>query len=95
MFAAVSHGLFNGSAHHRINSEDTLTQVIALDTVELTADASPKIKHLSVAPLISNAIKRVHGKRSLRRLTAFQSDLVRERYAGQEPTDESEDEDED
>ena len=59
--ACATHGVFSGSAIERI-AESPLSQVIITDTVPLrdNARACKKIKQLSVARLLGEAIKRIH-----------------------------------
>jgi len=66
VFAFASHGLFSGPASGRI-SKSCLEEVVVVNTVPLdsTAKVNPKIKQLSVAPLLAEAIRRVHTKKSV------------------------------
>jgi ribose-phosphate pyrophosphokinase len=66
VFAYATHGLFNGPAISRINSSD-LEQVVVCNTVPLNASAQQcnKIKMLSIAELLSEAIARIHFKQSV------------------------------
>jgi ribose-phosphate pyrophosphokinase len=66
VFAFASHGLFSGPAITRIK-ESQLEEVIIVNTIPLTpaARTNPKIKQLSVAELLAEAIRRVHLKRSV------------------------------
>lgn len=66
MFAFASHGLFSGPASSRI-SKSCLEEVVVVNTVPLdsAAKVNPKIKQLSVAPLLAEAIRRVHTKKSV------------------------------
>jgi ribose-phosphate pyrophosphokinase len=59
--ACATHAVFSGAAVKRIE-DSVLTEVIVTDTVPLRAEAKacPKIKQLSVARLLGEAIKRVH-----------------------------------
>merc|ERR1719468_112606 len=60
VFAFASHGLFSGPASTRIQ-RSVLEEVVVVNTVPLRANAKTnhKIKQLSVAPLLANAILRV------------------------------------
>lgn len=62
VYAAATHGLFSGPALERI-SKSRIQRVIVTDTVPLSAEAaaSPKIKQLSVADLLAEAIYRIHS----------------------------------
>jgi ribose-phosphate pyrophosphokinase len=59
--ACASHAVFSGPAIKRIE-DSPLQEVIVTDTIPLTADgkACKKIKQLSVARLLGEAIKRIH-----------------------------------
>ncbi len=59
--ACASHAVFSGPAIKRIE-ESPLTEVIVTDTIPLRDDgkACKKIKQLSVARLLGEAIKRIH-----------------------------------
>ena len=59
--ACCTHGVLSGPAVQRIESSP-LTEVIVTDSIPLRPDAkaSPKIKQLTVARLLGEAIKRVH-----------------------------------
>lgn len=64
--ACATHAVLSGDAVKRINSS-VLDEVIVTDSVPLSTEAriSPKIKVISVAPLIGEAIKRIHGEKSV------------------------------
>ncbi|MBI1862438.1 MAG: ribose-phosphate pyrophosphokinase [Deltaproteobacteria bacterium] len=64
--AACTHGVFSGSAFERIR-DSRLEEVVCTDTIPLSANMAslPKIKALSVAPLLAEAIKRIHGFESV------------------------------
>jgi ribose-phosphate pyrophosphokinase len=59
--ACCTHGVLSGPAVTRIE-QSPLTEVIVTDTIPLRAEAvaSGKIKQLTVARLLGEAIKRVH-----------------------------------
>jgi ribose-phosphate pyrophosphokinase len=69
VFAFASHGLFSGPASDRI-SRSALEEVVVTNTIPLkaSAKANEKIVQLSVAPLLAEAIKRVHLKQSVSEL---------------------------
>ncbi len=69
VFAFASHGLFSGPASDRI-ARSVLEEVVVTNTIPLKASAraNEKIVQLSVAPLLAEAIKRVHFKRSISEL---------------------------
>jgi len=59
--AYATHSVFSGPAIQRID-ESELDQVVVTDTIPLHASAaeSAKIEQISVAPLIAEAIRRIH-----------------------------------
>jgi ribose-phosphate pyrophosphokinase len=69
VFAFATHGLFSGPASDRI-SRSVLEEVVVTNSVPLKAGAkaNEKIKSLSVAPLLAEAMKRVHNKQSISEL---------------------------
>lgn len=64
--AYITHGVFSGSALQRIE-ESMLSEVVVTDTIPLSAAAQAchKLKVLSVAPLLGEAIKRIHNGDSI------------------------------
>jgi ribose-phosphate pyrophosphokinase len=69
--ACASHGVFSGPAIQRI-AESPLDEVVVTDTVPLSeqAKACPKIKQVSIARLLGEAIKRIHMSDSVSSLFA-------------------------
>ncbi len=69
--ACASHGVLSGPAVQRI-SESPLAEVVVTDTIALSAEARacPKIKQLSIARLLGEAIKRIHSSDSVSSLFA-------------------------
>ncbi len=61
--AAASHGLFSGKALEEIEKSD-IDQILVTDTIPSKNNAK-KIKTVSVAPLLAEAIKRIHQRRSV------------------------------
>lgn len=61
VYGCASHGLLSGPALERIHASP-LSEVIITDTIPARPDikASPKIKVLSVARLLGEAVKRIH-----------------------------------
>ena len=57
--ACATHGVLSGPAHQRIE-DSPLTEVVITDTIPLPADHSRKIKVMSVARLLGEAVKRIH-----------------------------------
>jgi ribose-phosphate pyrophosphokinase len=66
VFAAVSHGVLSGNAIERISACKALEELIITDSIPLTKSKKiAKIKQLSVAPLLAEAIKRIHNEQSI------------------------------
>lgn len=62
---AATHGVFCGPALERL-VDSPITSVVVTDTIPLGADAKiDKVKQLTVAPLLAEAIKRVHHDQSI------------------------------
>ncbi len=66
IFACATHGVLSGPAMERINNSD-ITEVVLTNTIPLQEKAklSPKIRLLSVAPLLAEAIRRIHEDESV------------------------------
>jgi len=65
VLACAVHGVLSGPAIRRIESS-ALEEVIITNSVPLTPDkANPKIHVLSVAPLLAEAIRRIHDEESV------------------------------
>jgi ribose-phosphate pyrophosphokinase len=63
--AGATHGKFVGEALKRIG-ECPIEEVVVTDSISQHGrDLGPKVKTLSVAPLLGEAIKRIHEERSL------------------------------
>jgi ribose-phosphate pyrophosphokinase len=64
--ACATHAVLSGNAVQRIE-DSVLNEVIVSDTIPLRDDArnSPKIKVITFAPLIGEAIKRIHEEKSV------------------------------
>jgi ribose-phosphate pyrophosphokinase len=69
--ACASHGVLSGPAVQRI-AESPLSEVVVSDSIALsdTAKSCPKIKQLSIARLLGEAIKRIHSSDSVSSLFA-------------------------
>jgi ribose-phosphate pyrophosphokinase len=62
---AATHGLFCGSAIDNLQAAP-ITSILVSDSIPLTAAQKiPKIKILSVAPLLAEALKRIHHDQSI------------------------------
>ena len=65
VYACVTHPIMSGSARDRI-AGSCLKELIVTDTIPLAAEKRhPKITVLSVAPLLSEAIERIHYEQSI------------------------------
>ncbi len=66
IYAAATHGVLSGPAIDRINGS-VIEEVLLTDTIPLGAHAerTSKIKVLSVAPLLGEAIRRIHEDESV------------------------------
>jgi len=69
--ACATHGVLSGPAIQRI-TESPLAEVVVTDSIALSeaAKACPKIKQLSIARLLGEAIKRIHSSDSVSSLFA-------------------------
>lgn len=61
----ATHGVLCGSAIERLKAAP-VTSIVVTDTIPLSADKMiPKLKVLTVAPLLAEAIKRIHHDQSI------------------------------
>lgn len=68
VYACATHPILCDNAVERLRNAP-LTQVVVTDSIPLTPDKQlPKIKVLSVAPLLADAIKRIHFNESVSKL---------------------------
>lgn len=68
---ACTHGLFTGAAVERLSSLPEIREIVTTDTVPVSPDNGlPGLCVLSVAPLLSEAIRRIHDGESLSSLFA-------------------------
>jgi ribose-phosphate pyrophosphokinase len=68
IYACATHGVLCGEAVARLRNAP-LKQIVITDTIPLTPEKQlPAIKVLSVAPLLADAIKRIHFNESVSRL---------------------------
>lgn len=67
IFACATHGVFSGPAIQRIN-ESVIEEVIVTNTIPLNGKQSPKIKCISIAPLLAEAINRTNKEESISEL---------------------------
>jgi ribose-phosphate pyrophosphokinase len=58
---ACTHGLFTGKAIARLASQPDIVEIVTTDTVPLPPEKRlPNMKILSIAPLLAEAIRRIH-----------------------------------
>ena len=58
---ACTHGLFTGQAIARLRAQTDIAEIVTTDTVPIPAEKRlPNMKVLSVAPLLGEAIRRIH-----------------------------------
>lgn len=68
IYLAATHGIFCGPAVDRL-AKSPAKQVVITDTIPLTPERTlPSMKVLTVAPLLGEAIKRIHRNESVSRL---------------------------
>ena len=69
VFATCAHAVLSGPAIERLN-ESVLEEVIVSNTIPLEEKekACPKLKVLSIAPMLAEAIKRIHEESSINSL---------------------------
>jgi len=62
VLALVSHGLFSGKAINTINGEECLAEIITTNSIynEHNVAACKKLRVINIAPMISEAIRRIH-----------------------------------
>ena len=63
---ACTHGLFSGGALERLNQQQDVLEVVSTNTVPIPAEKCvPKLKILSVAPALAEAMRRIHNGESV------------------------------
>jgi ribose-phosphate pyrophosphokinase len=63
---ACTHGLFTGQAIARLGSQPDIVEIITTDTVPVPPEKRlPNMKILSIAPLLAEAIRRIHFGKSV------------------------------
>jgi ribose-phosphate pyrophosphokinase len=66
LYAAVSHGILSGPALDRIRGCSVLKEVVITDSIPLkNPEKNPKVKVLSVAQLLADAVGRIHNEESI------------------------------
>jgi ribose-phosphate pyrophosphokinase len=65
VYAGVTHGIFSGPALERIDKSG-LKEIIVTDSIPINDDRKhPKVKVVSIAKLLAEAIKRIHNEESV------------------------------
>ncbi|MEO7117601.1 MAG: ribose-phosphate pyrophosphokinase [Candidatus Limnocylindrales bacterium] len=78
IYACATHAVLSGPAVERIR-ESALTEVVVTDTIPLPPSKHlPRIKVLTVAPLIGEAMRRIHRGESVGALFSSETKLVQE-----------------
>ena len=58
---ACTHGLFTGQAIARLGAQPDIAEIVTTDTVPIPPEKRlPNMKVLSIAPLLAEAIRRIH-----------------------------------
>ncbi len=66
VYAAVTHGILSGNAIDKIKQSKILKEVIITNSIPLGKEKKiSKIKQISVAPLLAEAIARIHNEESI------------------------------
>ncbi|HRZ40462.1 MAG TPA: ribose-phosphate pyrophosphokinase [Candidatus Omnitrophota bacterium] len=66
VYAAISHGVLSGSALQRIQDCSVLKEVVITDSIPFRKTKSnPKITTVTIAPLLADAIYRIHNEASI------------------------------
>ncbi len=69
---ACTHGLFTGTAIERLRAQPDIAEIVTTNTVPLPADKRlPNMRVLSIAPLMAEAIRRIHNGESVSSLFAM------------------------
>ena len=63
---ACTHGLFTGDALQRLQAEDDVLEIVCTNSVPLPKDKwVPKLRVLSIAPAMGEAMRRIHNGESV------------------------------
>jgi len=66
VYAAVSHGVLSGNALEKIKNSKALKEVVITNSIPLPEpEKNTKVKVLSIASLLAEAIKRIHEEKSI------------------------------
>ena len=89
LYACATHGVLSDPATDRLRNSE-ITEIVITDTIPLPAAKHlPRIKVLSVAPLIGEAIQRIHRGDSVGALFSSDLQLVQEMLLWDEGNDDS------
>jgi ribose-phosphate pyrophosphokinase len=92
IYACATHGVLSDPAIDRLRNSE-ITEVVITDTIPLPpAKQLPRIKVLSVAPLIGEAIRRIHRGESVGALFSEDLELVQEMLLWDEQDGDDDDE---
>ena len=74
VYAVATHGIFSGNAMEKIN-DSCLEEVCVTDSIPQKENLAvcPKLKVITLAPLLAEVIKRLHNEQSLSNLFAYES----------------------
>ena len=67
IYAAAAHGVLAGPAIERLNASP-VEELIITNSIPLNGKETKKVKVLSVAPLLADAIRRIHNEKSISEL---------------------------
>ncbi len=66
IYAAIAHGVLSGDAIERLERCKNLKELVITDSIPLPANKeNPRIKVLTIAALLAEAIKRIHNEESI------------------------------
>ena len=66
---ACTHGLLTGKAIARLGAQPDIAEIVTTDTVPIPREKRlPNLKVLSIAPLLAEAIRRIHVGKSVSEL---------------------------
>ena len=66
VYAAITHGILSGKAIERIKNCKALKELVITNSIPLSKEKQiSKIKHVSVASLLAEAIQRIHDEESI------------------------------
>ena len=75
IYVCAAHPVFSGPALQRLN-DAPIKEVIVSNSIPLGTNVPEKIKQLSVAPLLGEAISRIHDDESVSSLFGFEKEMT-------------------